>query len=273
MTVRMASEPSHRLKFYRAQHHFEQLHAKLTAWTDGHPYATRVEPHDEKPDEFVLKATAEPIPEEELTPLIGDVIQNLRSSLDHLVFALSEKNFGPLCQKQAKFVQFPLLWNDHGQPRTAAESFKKRPPSSLQFVSEAARAEIERLQPYNVERDSGGTHDHTDSFLWKLHELSNLDKHQTIPLVGFVPNNIEIRSAFDGHVILIANAMVKVDTPIARVRIPPDSRYRDVKVDLAATMEIGFANYPAAGDRVLGLLDDILRFVAHGVIAPLEQFL
>jgi len=268
----MTSELSHRLKFYRAQHHLEELHAKISAWSKNHSYTTRLEPDDSRPGVLALKATAESIPNEQLTPLIGDVIQNLRSTLDHLVFALSVRHSGPLTQDQAKVVKFPIHWDDGRQP-PVGERFRNTHASSLKFVSPDVRTAIEMLQPYHVERETGGKLDHTDSFLWRLHELSNIDKHQAIPLVGVLPTKFEFRSAFDGEFTWFANAMVETDTPIAFVRIPPDSRHRDVNVDLTATMEIGFRDPPAAGNPVIPLLADICGWVAYGVIEPLERFL
>jgi hypothetical protein len=78
-------------KFWRAHSHFDTLHAQLNEYRSNQaPAATlRGEVHPQDDDVFHYVVTdAEPPPLATAT-IIGDIVHNLRSALDHLVFELA----------------------------------------------------------------------------------------------------------------------------------------------------------------------------------------
>src|SRR4051794_5670012 len=74
-------------KLDRAKQHFDELHRELTAFYTAQPYSvgTRRDPQTAKLIYYLSDVTAIPIT---VACICGDVIQNLRSSLDHLAYDL-----------------------------------------------------------------------------------------------------------------------------------------------------------------------------------------
>lgn len=110
------------------------------------------------------------VPGDEVPPIIrlrcGDVLQNLRSTLDYLVWelVLAAKD------KPAKKQAFPICDSSH-------TTFKKTAKSKLEGVPAAAIEIIEQMQPYHFpqgERDR--------SLVLMLDELTNINKHRSILL-------------------------------------------------------------------------------------------
>jgi hypothetical protein len=113
--------------------------------------------------------------------VVGDCVQNLRSSLDHLVFALAEKHSGPLSEEDARACQFPIIRDEtrKGQTGAGPSVFQNNVlPRDIKDLSPAAQTIIE-MQPYKL-----GTAYKTH-FLWELGELSNTDKHRFVHVVSW----------------------------------------------------------------------------------------
>lgn len=125
--------------------------------------------------ELHIKPT--PVPTE-ISFMAGDVVHNLRSCLDHLIWQLTLIN-------HPAPPPFPLdsdaeswKWRSLFFPYQSKEDENKPwPPKSLWGVSNEIRQFIKELQPY-VAADN--PHDAT---LWKMQELSNVDKHR-LPLMA-----------------------------------------------------------------------------------------
>lgn len=170
---------SHRRKLACADFHIEEVEALLTGWNrKGHRTFTK--PKGE--GRFVLFAEqAEPLPDE-LTLVVGDAVQCLRNSLDHVVFALARKHTPNMTAKQERDTEFPI-----GDAAVAITD--KR----ISCVSPDARKEICALAPNpaweQLDRDP----------LWMLNKLSNRDKHRELLVaVGIArPTGVIIRSSID----------------------------------------------------------------------------
>jgi hypothetical protein len=110
------------------------------------------------------------MPDVRLATLVGEVVHDLRSSLDHLAYELVVENGG--VPNENTF--WPIL-------KIAPTPNKKgvRPPPHVSGgVSATASALIERWQPYWV----GFYPEHHP--LWILHRMSIIDKHRHIPIHG-----------------------------------------------------------------------------------------
>lgn len=102
---------------------------------------------------------------------VGDAIQNIRSALDHLAFALADKdNPG---RGEDKVTQFVIV----GDP----SEFKKV-RWHLQHISTTHQDLIEKEQPYHPDADPATVAIHP---LTELERLSNVDKHRIIHVVQF----------------------------------------------------------------------------------------
>lgn len=143
------------LKIRRAEQHFNEI---VKAWDTYFPAIQIYIDAQSDPDNIIYRAkVATPIPSE-LSTIIGDVVHNLRSSLDQLICDLVRRNNGVVTRDHA----FPI---QQSQP-----SFESRSRTALRGLTPRAEAFIRRLKPYQ-----GG-----NDLLWMLSCLDNMDKHNTI---------------------------------------------------------------------------------------------
>jgi hypothetical protein len=103
------------------------------------------------------------LPPPELSVIAGEVVYNLRTALDYLVFQLAFADSGEV----KKGTQFPI--------EDTPEGFRGRTRSYLKGVSKEHIAAIESLQPYNGHE-----------WLRFLRNVSNADKHKGLQLLGFI---------------------------------------------------------------------------------------
>ena len=100
----------------------------------------------------------------------GEIVHNLRSSLDHLVWQLVSTSG----QKPDKGNAYPIGKDTHEYDRIEQ--------SRLRGVPQAAREIIRRNQPWSAP-GSG-------SYLWPLHCMSNEDKHRHLQMVAVIPDGL-----------------------------------------------------------------------------------
>lgn len=149
-------------KIERAKHHVRDLESRILAFRATDPYALFCD-DDPKTGDRVLRVRIRSQPPDDLALIAGEIVYQLRSSLDHLAWQLVEANGSVPGQS----TYFPI-----GQ--TAAKYIAKA-PGQVQGMSAAAIGMIDALQPYQ-----GGCDD-----LWKLHALSNYDKHRLLLVLAF----------------------------------------------------------------------------------------
>lgn len=114
--------------------------------------------------------------------LIGETVHDLRSTLDHLTWALTIAHSGPPHGRLTRWwreVEFPIF-TDH-------DAFRRTGLRDLQGVDPALIPTFEGLQPFH--RAQPDRHP-----LAILHALSILDKHQTLPLVAIASRHGVIRT-------------------------------------------------------------------------------
>lgn len=155
-------------KIARAESHLTELKVRVRQYIDTQPFRVFGE-YDEATHEYVIRAEAvpdyHPVPID-LVLLAGEVVHQLRSALDHLVWDLVVKNTG-----------LPPAGTDSGYPifRTA-EGYSQRAPKKVKGVSQSAADRIRALQPFHLG-------DHAEEELtWAVQELNNTDKHRLIPV-------------------------------------------------------------------------------------------
>lgn len=144
-------------KVDRAGEHIEALKAEVRRFSNGRPYSVTGDP-DLNTGEYVLRIKPEE-PPKRVSVLIGDVLGNLRPSLDYLVGALAVLDGGKVQQShQFPICDTPVLFK--------SELDKGR----LAGIAPDHVALIEKLQPYKRRR----------SKIWVrlLREYSNPDKHR-----------------------------------------------------------------------------------------------
>ena len=113
---------------------------------------------------------------------VGEVLYNLRSALDHLVWQLVLANG----EEPARNNQFPIL--------DEAEEWMSRTENQLKGVSENHRQMIRFLQPFNPLLElpvNGEMRPYNAQVFRTLHDLCNIDKHRHLNLICAVTGGIK----------------------------------------------------------------------------------
>lgn len=160
-------------KIQRAMFQVNQLDRQLAAFTNHEPFTVRV---DKEPVEggyvgrlVALQNPSVGEPDVSLVLLAGEILYQLRSSLDHLVHQLVILSGNEAKLRDSRKHQFPIFETQAG--------YKERSAGMIAGVSDEIAGMIERQQPY-VHRPDGPR----DDALWILQDLNNTDKHRLIPV-------------------------------------------------------------------------------------------
>jgi hypothetical protein len=161
------------VKLDRAKRHLDELTNELNAFFAAKPYkvGTRYDPETKKIVYYLTDVTDMP---PSVASICGDVIQNLRSALDHLAYDVWVRESGG--QGSAKKIYFPIDEDLAGYSKNRGRKTRGISPRSL--------AVIDSVKPYK-----GG-----NDILWRIHELNNIDKHRLLVTVGSSFHGVDIGS-------------------------------------------------------------------------------
>jgi len=155
-----------RVKIKRAKKHLAELEDASQAYRESY---THVAGPNEHPGFSIGTPQLRKLPiiHFDMLAIAGDVLHNLRSSLDHLAYHLVLVFNLNASEDVLRKVEFPI-----GESLEKYESLKGRKiegviePRTIKF--------IDGLKPYK-----GG-----NDVLWRLHEANNIDKHRKLLSVG-----------------------------------------------------------------------------------------
>jgi hypothetical protein len=152
------------LKTKRAKKHIADLNAEFVRFRDSYPYKVGAKKDAQRGKLIYYVLSVEDVPDT-IPPIIGDILQNLRSALDHMAYQLVCSNTGgkPVAPED---IFFPIFW--------AAPKDETVIEGKVKGASAAVAQAIFALKPYK-----GGNGD-----LWMLHRLNNIDKHRFILTAG-----------------------------------------------------------------------------------------
>ena len=160
-------------KIQRATFQANQLESKIAHYTDRDPFTIRVDKEDVADGHVgrlvAIKNPAVDEPDASLVLLAGEILYQLRSSLDHLVHELVILSGNAEKLKGSRKHQFPIF--------ESKSSYDKRAGRMIDGVSNNIARLVEQQQPYVRRPD----HPHDDA-LWILQDLNNTDKHRLIPV-------------------------------------------------------------------------------------------
>jgi hypothetical protein len=164
-----------RPKIERAKLHIRDLEIAIQAFRDSNPYpvGTKRDPQTRQLIYYLLSVRETPFT---IAAIVGDVIQNLRSALDHLAYQLFLVGPGGIAGNSSKHVYFPIY--DSATIYTNATKHKARPGGVVKGLRQDAVNAIDAIEPYK-----GGNTDKSDT-LWRLHTLNIIDKHRLLINVG-----------------------------------------------------------------------------------------
>src|SRR5262249_8364684 len=155
----------------RACDQLDALKKEMATFLDSDPYEPAIKfrrVHGAREARFVFNVTIRMIVKKPCPPMwsviIGEIIHDLRSALDHSVYVLVIKATSASPPDGSR-TQFPIF--------LLASKFDLHSLSMLKGVSNKSAALIKSLQPFSTGEGGG-------SPLWHLNQLSNFDKHRTI---------------------------------------------------------------------------------------------
>lgn len=261
----MAEKRSHLIKFQRAQELLKELGERLEAWRQEAGKAVFGEPDAEDPRYQIFYFENAPIGRQKFSPLIGDIVRNLRASLDHLVVELAEAFTGTLSRKQEQGAKFPI--------HTSEGAFRAGTAELVALVGSEVGAILQRLQPCYTRPDKGPEWD----LLWQLDELSLADQRRTPAVVCTVVGRWSVESilpeGFDPTGAWFRTGPPpKGRGPIARLPLLPVGTEQRVMGGVTASLDVALRDPPSppAGNPVSFVLDDIAQYIQSRVFAALE---
>jgi hypothetical protein len=163
-----------RMKIKRAEKHLAELEAAAEKYRDSYNHVAVGE----------RRLRKLPIIHFEMLAVAGDVLHNLRSALDHLMYHLALVANPKASEAVLRKISFPIADSAHGYKSLRGKVQGIIEPRALQF--------IDGLKPYK-----GG-----NDWLWKLHETNNIDKHRRLITIG--TDILCEGDGFDGYYLLRA---------------------------------------------------------------------
>lgn len=222
------------LKLQRGQEHFASLRTALVMFRDSQRdrVSVEVDPGTGEKSWTVSELIDEPPPI--ISLIIGDVVHNARSALDHLANALVESSGS----RPTTRTQFPISESPKKFHARAGEQTKGMSPGIVRVV--------ELSQPYKrTTRPTAERHP-----LHLLHTLDIADKHRQLHTAVAT---VYSRIALPGEDRLTLD-LLEPDAELQRVPSLDESEVRPI-------VEVVFLDGPASDEPVLWVLSDILSEV------------
>ena len=159
------------VKIQRGREHLEELRKEIGTFYATKPYEVTPKRNPSRGLIYYV-SKVDPVPTH-LATIAGDVIQNLRSALDHLSWQLFLVGGGTA---NARNIYFPIA-------KDALSSASKLNELRRMGVRANAIAVFDSIQPFK----SGN-----DEKLWVLHNLNIIDKHRLLVTVGSAFRSINL---------------------------------------------------------------------------------
>ena len=167
--------PSYTLKWHRAadlfkiidEHSADFVESKITYSADPRVIGT---------DEWdILTWDEPPEPDPLLGVIVGELIHDVRSGLDHLVRELVLENGGD----PGEHSQFPIYDSETKWIQDVEDRDPTKKPSPIEGVADKVFEYIKEVQPYHLRHKQRPGHP-----LMQLLRMSNVDKHRTLHVVS-----------------------------------------------------------------------------------------
>ncbi len=225
---------SSRLLISRAKKHLDDFNSIESGFVSDKPYRTFSE-NDPETGEELLKIAVGKAPED-LSPIAFDIVNCLRSTLDHAVFDSARAIGG---KPKPKFTKFPF-----GKTQAQAKSNLDRYKDSE--VPKAIRPFLIAFEPYE-----GGKH-----ALWELNEIRNGKIHRILQSIALVGQGV---GTGNGH--------------IGYASFNPVSEWDDVKGELTFCRVGPGAKYNTKMHPTIQVIfDDVPRFSGQPAAKILRKF-
>jgi hypothetical protein len=197
--------------------------------------------------------------------MAGDIIHNLRSSLDALTYALARANLKrEPSAKEVIQIQFPLIDDP--------DDWEKERRKRLSLLDPATHAVFESLQPYH-RGYTGEVHPFAG-----LRDLSNIDKHRHIVIVAQMVDDLSVSLSGQGippgTVLEGRKGAFEDNTYLLSWRFPDRKPHPEVNMegDLAMHIRVAYGN-PVRSGPMVEVLKVIHDRILNDVFPALESFL
>lgn len=254
------------LKLDRAKEHWEALNREIRSYLDNHAIVP-VAACDPLQRLYIFRVgKVLPLPAR-WGIIVGDIVHNTRSALDHLVTQLVMANG----QVPGRHHAFPVCVKTRDWQRQVEHA--KPGKSMLQGVAPAAVSLIKSIQPFHV----GAQRDAKRSTLAGLQRLSNADKHRLVhsvrtfiadhqPQIMLDPGPPIVEVAWakysPGAEIIEGAEIARAQLHLHRLAITPG-----VAVSLKMRIDVGFqggADEPLASMKYLDhTIDQVRAFIGR----------
>jgi|ERR1700732_254094 len=244
-------------KINRGQHHIKFLETDIADFFQRNPH-TVVGQFNRDCTEYLFTATGPVEIPVNFAVVAGEVVHHLRSSLDHLVWALVVQRG---CAPKGH-VQFPIC----STPKKFESACKR---GKIDGISNAAQAIIQDAQPFRTGQP-------TNHPLAILQDLNNTDKHKLLLIVSCatgVGNTLEFSGAcIENHEIDIIpsnwskQAVRTVDGGTEVLRIRFKRPIPEMKVDAQFLPHIAFDQFGGANlEPIIPSLVHLHDYVANTI--------
>ena len=243
-------------KVQRAQDEIERLAKDIADSCEAQRSLFSEELRPDVGDKIWVFRGETPIVPIEYSVRLAEVIYNLRSALDQLVWQLVHANY----KAPGRHNEFPIL---DDEPR-----FNEAVKSKLKGVSQKSLSKIKEMQPF-------GENDEWGAFK-TLHSLCNTDKHRSVifPFYSVDRCNVTYHGGGDPdikpHVNLIHVSELRKDS-IAFSTRPPDANFAitlfvDMKLSGSDTLDIKkYMNVESDEQQVILVLRDCFSAVRSAI--------
>lgn len=249
------------LKLDRAEQHLMELDGAIGRYLEGEAREPVLNPQADG-ETIVVEIPMLKKPPSEQSVIIGDILHNLRSVLDHLAWQLVLAN-GRVPSDTTQFPIYDDRLTRKGNPRTWPIADE---------IGAAAFAVVEGFQPYHRPQPS------QDS-LAIVHRLSNIDKHRHLHLTRGATTGVTCTLHFPGHPPMRLPTFVPRPTDdntlIVGVAKVPGGRAalpREVEMELMGADLVSLDEGPVDAP-VLVTLKDALEFERQTVLPAFTPFL
>lgn len=237
----MASLDSAFAKMNRGEELVNAVRDEIADFLGDHPEHVKVcRDPDQLTDRFLWNVGPPPT---RIALLLGDAIHNYRSSLDHLVWALSVQSGNKISSDDAKDIQFPIASTENDWKAQAATKIKHVVPGS--------EALIDLMQPYHG-TDTGIwpypptlTRDPTEYHaLAILNRWDKIDKHRNLHTVFFNPYGVHLTNTRGGRLEGAYPADIELGTEVGRLVYDSPPSHSEMDVDPVFPGDIAIREKP-----------------------------
>jgi hypothetical protein len=245
------------LKLGRAREHFETIKAEVIEWRDSRPYSIRRQSNPETGRHTII-VELRSSPFERWSLIAGDCVSNLRSALDHLIYAFAVRDTGKAVPPQDRKLQFPIC-----DSRAAFDLEVKK--GRISGLGSKAEALIESAQPYH-RSNVNSLH-----ILTVIREFNDLDKHRllNVALTHVTQGKIKfVNPRHKGITVLWLRSPVKDGAEIAHFDLQPPDPDVDYKLDV--TFDVTVTHVAGPTGAHVSPLGDILSLMFKQVTSVIN---